>query len=53
MFDSPLATTVTVVMFVGFVLIAIALPPLKICSDEMEHKLAASKQLNLDDDQEP
>ena len=50
MFDSPLTISVTVFMFIGFVLIAIAMPPLKKCNEKLEAKLAAMKKLRLDDD---
>jgi hypothetical protein len=53
MFDSPLTITVTLVMFVGFVLIAIALPPLKVCNDKFQRRLDASKRSNFDDDDQP
>ena len=50
MFDSPLTTAVTLVMFIGFVLIAIAMPPLKKSNEELKAKNAArKKRYSLDD----
>lgn len=44
MFDSPLTIAVTVVMFIGFVLMAIATPPLIKGNKELDTKIAEMKK---------
>ena len=50
MFDSTLSSAVTLVMLFGFVLIAIAMPPLKKSNEQLKAKNSArKKRLHLDD----
>lgn len=50
MFNSMLSSVVTLVMLFGFVLIAMAMPPLKKSNEELKAKIAArKKRLHLDD----
>lgn len=50
MFDSTLSSAVTLVMLLGFVLIAIAMPPLKKSNEQLKAKNSARKtRLHLDD----
>ena len=49
MFDSPLTIALSVVMFIGFLLIAIATPPLIKGNKQLEAKIARKRKLHLDD----